>query len=225
MTMRRISDTELVRNYCENHKGDIFDINYASENIFKDIPHVNLRKIVSRLIDSGLLRTISKGVYVIGESDLSDEEIVINHYLKDEMNLDCGSPVGQYLMFKEGFSDKEPEIKGIKTRRTKGCKRIGDVQIIESHNNFHTLLGNNTIATAMELLEAGDPDDALKVPAYMNKVQLCLSKYTDIQFNAEVKDLYSPRTYYLLETILNSMQISHKVRENYAIQVRLHFKK
>ena len=99
--MRRISDTELVRNYCENHKGDIFDINYASEHIFKDIPHVNLRKIVSRLIDSGLLRTISKGVYVIGESDLSDEEIVINHYLRNELGMLEGSPVGKYLMFTE----------------------------------------------------------------------------------------------------------------------------
>ena len=85
--MRRISDTELVRNYCENHKGDIFDINYASEHVFKDIPHVNLRKIVSRLIDSGLLRTISKGVYAIGEFDLSDEETT-NPILKSYFDIE-----------------------------------------------------------------------------------------------------------------------------------------
>lgn len=97
--MRRITDTELVRNYCEKHNGDIFYINYASEHIFKDIPHVNLRKIVSWLIDSGLLRTILKGVYVIGESDLSDEEIVLKHYLHNELGMEEGSPVGKYLMF------------------------------------------------------------------------------------------------------------------------------
>ena len=56
--MRRITDTELVRNYCVNNNGDIFDLNYLANKDFKDIPHVNLRKIVTRLIDAGLLRQI-----------------------------------------------------------------------------------------------------------------------------------------------------------------------
>ena len=223
--MRRISDTELVRNYCENHKGDLFDINYASEQIFKDIPHVNLRKIVSRLIDSGLLRTISKGVYIIGETDLNDEEVVINHYLKSEIGTETGSPVGKYLLFKEGFSNKEPLVKEIKTNRTKGNKRIGNIQIIESHNIFQSLTDNCTLATAMELMTAGDPDDITKVTAYTNKIENCLRKYTDMQFLAEVKDIYPSGTYYLLEQFLNTMQISHRVKENYEIQVRLYSKK
>ena len=223
--MRRVTDTELVRNYCENHKGDIFDINYASEYIFKDIPHVNLRKIVSRLIESGLLRTISKGVYIIGETSLTDEEVVLNHYLHNDLGMETGSPTGQYLLFKEGFSDKEPEIKTIKTDHTKGNKNIGNVQIIESHSWFRTLTGNFTLATGMELLAAGYPEDPEKVAAYFNKVQYCLQNYTDLEFNSKVKDLYPAGVYYQLEQFLNSMQISHRVKENYEIQVRLHSKK
>lgn len=223
--MRRITDTELVRNYCEKHNGDIFDINYASEHIFNDIPHVNLRKIVSRLIDSGLLRTISKGVYIIGKTDLSDEEVVINHYLHNDLGSETGSPTGQYLLYKEGFIDKEPVIKTIKTDRTKGNKNIGNVQIIESHNTFRTILSNYTLATAMELFEAGDPEEPLKIHAYVDKIEICLKNYTDMKFMTEVKDLYSARTYYLLEQTLNSMRISHRVKENYAIQVSLHSKK
>lgn len=187
--MRRISDTELLRNYCENRKGDIIDINYASEHIFKDIPHVNLRKIVSRLIDSGLLRIIAKGVYVIGESDLSDEEVVLKHYLHNELGMEEGSPVGKYMMFTEGFTDKEPEIKEIKTSRTKGNKRIGNVQIIESHSCFRKLANNYTMATAMELLAAGDPEDISKVKEYVEKVRICLSNYSDMQFSAQVKEI------------------------------------
>lgn len=184
--MRRISDTELLRNYCENHKGDIIDINYASEHIFKDIPHVNLRKIVSRLINSGLFRTISKGVYVIGESDLSDEEVVLKHYLHNELGIEEGSPVGKYLMFTDGFTDKEPEIK---TSHTKGNKRIGNVQIIESHSCFRDLTNNYTMATAMELLAAGEPEDISKVKEYVEKVRICLSNYSDMQFSAQVKEI------------------------------------
>lgn len=222
--MRRITDTELVRNYCENHKGDIFDINYASECIFKDIPHANLRKIVSRLIDSGLLRTISKGVYVIGESNLSDEEVVINHYLKNELGMEDGSPVGDYLLFTEGFNENEPVIKEIKTRRTKGNKRIGNVQIIESHSEFRTLTSNYTIATAMELLEAGNPTNMAMISKYVEKIQACLSEYTDMKFMAQVKELYPAGVYYQLEKYLNSMQISHRVKDNYEIQSRLYSK-
>jgi len=223
--MRRISDTELVRNYCENHKGDIFDINYAFEHIFKDIPHVNLRKIVSRLIDSGLLRTISKGVYVIGETDLSDEEVVLKHYLHNELGMKEGSPVGKYLMFTEGFTDKEPELKEIKTSHTKGNKRIGNVQIIESHSRFRNLTDNFTFATAMELLAAGDPNDMTKAAKYVEKVRICLSNYSDMQFSAQVKELYPAGVYFELEKYLNSMQISHRVKEIYEIQSRLYSKK
>ena len=97
--MRRITDTELVRNYCFNNNGDIFDLNYLANKDFKDIPHVNLRKIVTRLIDAVLLRQISKGVYVIGEPDLSNEDRVIKHYLDNEK----GMAVSDYLLFREGY--------------------------------------------------------------------------------------------------------------------------
>jgi hypothetical protein len=71
------------------------------------------------------------------------------------------------------------------------------------------------MATAMELLAAGDPDDISKVKEYVEKVRICLSNYSDMQFSAQVKELYSPAVYFELEKYLNSMQISHKVKEIY----------
>ena len=220
--MRRISDTELVRNYCEKHIGDIFDINYASENIFVDIPHVNLRKIISRLIDAGLLRTISKGVYAIGESSLSDEERVIKHYLTNEFSLPAGIEAGSYLLYKKGLLSIEPVEKVIKSNMTKGNKKIGNVQIIESHNVYG--LAGHELIIAMELLSADTLKDQSLVEKWEKEIQTLLKGYTDMQFKAVVKDLYQGRTYYLLEQFLNTMQISHRVKEIYEIQVRLHSK-
>ena len=85
--MARTTDTGIVRSYCENNVGGVFDLNYLANNIFKDIPHVNLRKIVTRLIDSGLLRQVSKGVYLIGESELSDEERTIMIAIKNNNKI------------------------------------------------------------------------------------------------------------------------------------------
>lgn len=220
--MRRISDTELVRNYCEKHIGDIFDINYASENVFVDIPHVNLRKIVSRLIDANLLRTISKGVYAIGESLLSDEERVIKHYLSNEFSLPAGTEAGSYLLYKKGLLSKEPVEKVIKSNMTKGNKKIGNVQIIESHNVYG--FAGHELILAMELLSADTLKDQSLVEKWEKEIQSLLKGYTDMQFKAVVKDLYQGRTYYLLEQFLNTMQISHRVKEIYEIQVRLHSK-
>ena len=85
--MRRVSDTGIVRNYCQNNSGSLFDLNYLSKHVFKDISNVNLRKIVTRFIEQGILRQVSKGVYLIGESDIADEERIIEHYLKDDREL------------------------------------------------------------------------------------------------------------------------------------------
>ena len=45
--MRRVSDAGIVRNYCQNNVGGVFDLNYLSKHNFSDIPNVNLRKIVT----------------------------------------------------------------------------------------------------------------------------------------------------------------------------------
>ncbi len=222
--MRRISDTELVRNYCEKNIGDILDINYASENIFVDIPHVNLRKIVSRLIDSGILRTISKGVYAIGESPLSDEERVINHYTKAASGLGVGLPVGDYLLYKKGYISNEPKEKIIKSNISKGNKKIGNVQIIESHSCFEPIGSGYDFVVAMELMTASKNIEEDKIKKYENEINALLRNYSDMNFKAGVKDLYPGNVYYLLEHLLNVMQISNDVRGVYAIQVRLHSK-
>ena len=221
--MRRITDTELVRNYCENHLGDIFDINFASEKIFPDIPHVNLRKIVSRLAESGLLRTISKGVYIIGKSELSDEEIVIKHYLVNDYGSQCGIASGEFLLYKEGFCSKEPLIKQIKTNNTKGNKNIGNVQIIETQSLFG--FPHSGLVELMELIDAGLSCRIDDKDKYSARIQELLKQYTDDGFRSMVRELYSPRVYYELENYLNSMQISHRVKEIYAIQFGLYSKK
>lgn len=114
--MRRVSDTGIVRNYCQNNSGSLFDFNYLSKHVFKDIPNVNLRKIVTRFIEQGILRQVSKGVYLIGEYDIADEERIIEHYLKN----DRGLPIGKYLLYTLGIIDEEPIEKNNKNKLISG---------------------------------------------------------------------------------------------------------
>lgn len=217
--MRRISDTELVRNYCLNNIGEVFDLNYLANKNFQDIPHVNLRKIVTRLIDSGLLRQISKGVYAIGESNLDDEERVIKHYLSDEKGL----PVGDYLLYLEGYITECPTNKIIKSNLSKGNKNIGNVQVLESNSWFDKVSHGYHLNLAMELIDSGGPKDAEKIPCYLERLNKLLSNYNnDETFLIRVKDIYNASSYLELAKILDSMNISNNAIGIYGIKVHMH---
>ena len=54
-----MNQTGEIREYCNNHKGGLFDLGYLSKTIFKDISLANLRKYVTRLVEVGMLHQIS----------------------------------------------------------------------------------------------------------------------------------------------------------------------
>lgn len=81
--MARLTDTQLIRTYLENHMGGILDISYDSLHVFSEIPSSNLRKYIARFVDDGTLRKISKGIYAIGGTKEDDKLRMIKHYLGD----------------------------------------------------------------------------------------------------------------------------------------------
>ena len=59
--------TKLVREYCKNNSGAIFDVSKLKDTEFAEVPYKTLLKILNRLEEEGLLKPVSKGVYFIGE--------------------------------------------------------------------------------------------------------------------------------------------------------------
>ena len=217
----RTTDTGIVRSYCENNVGGVFDLNYLANNIFKDIPHVNLRKIVTRLIDSGLLRQVSKGVYMIGESELSDEERIIQHYTYDE-DVRIGMASGNYLMYLLGLLDNEPRIKEIRSTRTVGNKLIGNVQIIESKSSIaEGGLHTYEIFVVMEILYRHDEIPSCYADKAFDIIQRNCRLYKD--FILKYMEIEYPRTAYInLANTLDSMEISNRVMEYYVEKTTIH---
>ncbi len=215
--MRRESDTGIVRNYCQNHEGGVFDLNYLSKHVFKDIPNVNLRKIVTRLIDQGILRQVSKGVYLIGESDMSDEDRIIKHYLKD----DRGLPIGEYLLYTLGIVEEEPIEKRVKTNFSVGNKKIGNIQVIESHSSFYEVIGARKLISVLEILTMMNEIDSTKVLEVSNLIEEYLSDYRDSSFEVHVNDEYSRSVYLRLASILDSMNKPHNVMGIYVSKTQV----
>ena len=76
-------DSKIIKEYCLANIGGVFDVGYLAKTVFKDISNDNVRQVVGRLTKSGLLKQFFKGMYLIGESDKTDEERIIDHYLFD----------------------------------------------------------------------------------------------------------------------------------------------
>lgn len=212
--MRRESDTGIVRNYCQNNVGGVFDLNYLSKHNFLDIPNVNLRKIVTRFIDQGILRQVSKGVYLIGESDMSEEDRIIKHYIKDEW----GMHTGRYLLYTLGLVSEKPTDITIKTNLSIGNKKIGNIQVIESHSSFHKLVGAKDIITALEILSMNNEVDESKMFEATKIVEEFLKRYNDSRMQTYIKNEYSRSVYVKFARILDSMNIPNKVMELYVFK-------
>lgn len=218
--MGRPTDTSIVRDYCNANIGGIFDLNYLASEVFPDIPHVNMRKIATRLADAGLLRQISKGVYFIGESELSDEERIIKHYLF-EGDIRVGMFTGKSLLFELGLTKQKPSLIEIKTNKTIGNKTIGNVDIKHTDSNFASgLAACYEIQVAIELIINADYVDGDKTDELYQQISRHIRRYSDVGFKGLSIDY--PRIVYIkLADLLNSMEISNRVMEIYVEKSKL----
>ena len=217
--MGRLTDTEQIRIYCNNNPGGVLDLSYASKRIFKDIPIDNLRKYLSRLCEEGVITKISKGIFLIGHSEKSDLERIINYYADDTF----GMIAGEELLYRFGLIDYKPDIIEIFTNKTSGNKYIEKlgVQLIENQSNFLTILGSRNIAIALELIAHESLIAEVEKPAYYLKLSELLKRYSDRSFRYDHKIIYKRLIYIKLESILKSMGISNRVMDIYDNKTRI----
>lgn len=91
---------KLVREYCKNNSGAIFDVPKLKDTEFAEVPYKTLLKILNRLEEESLLSAVSKGVYFIGEKPV-DEELIFDEYVDDGKGMFVG-----YQLFNDvGISD------------------------------------------------------------------------------------------------------------------------
>lgn len=121
---------------------------------------------------------MSKGVYLIGESDMSDEDRIIKHYIKD----DWGMLTGRYLLYTLGLLSEKPLDINIKTNLSIG-KKICNIQVIESHSSFHKIIGAKDIIMALEILSMNNEVDESKMFEASNMIEELLKKLDDELFS------------------------------------------
>jgi len=209
------SDSALVKKYCENHYGELFVFGYLCSHHFEMIEYNNLRMIVSRLEKQGFLKKISKGIFIIGETKENIDDLVFMHYT----NNGNGMPAGEYLLFKLGIIEKEPEIKEIYSRLAVGNRQIGNIKLIQNMSSF--LKGNpvniNLLIELISSLKKANETEALGLTI---KISELAQKYDDSYLLAYVRYDYGRINFIKLESFLNSINISNEVMKIYETKIR-----
>ena len=207
-----MSQTSKIRKYCTNHKGGLFDLSYLSKTIFKDIPLAYLRKYVTRLVKEGMLHQISKGILIIGDTELSNEEIILKHYLIDYLVIIKGIPAKEYLLSTLELTSKENVDITIYSNETYANKNICGVKVMASKDAY--TLVTQDLAILLELIHCESIIEDDYDVAWAYRIYELAKSYKDSNFSKH--HMFYPRKVYIrLASLLESMHISNRVMEIY----------
>ena len=176
--------TKLVREYCKNNSGAIFDVSKLKDTEFAEVPYKTLLKILNRLEEEGLLKPVSKGVYFIGEKPM-DEELIFDEYVDDRKGMFVG-----YQLFNDVGISNYVECKiEIYTNNIKSKqKSVGQYFLKKVDLEF-----DDDIVDLIALLEIIDTGYSMKgcdFMAYKNTVDMLLKSYSYSSFEKIVKSIH-----------------------------------
>lgn len=173
--------TKFVREYCKNNSSTFFDVSKLKDTEFAEVPYKTLLKILNRLEEEGLLSTISKGVYFIGEKPV-DEELIFDEYVDNEKGMFV-----RYQLFNDvGISDYidckiEIYTNNIKAKQ----KSVGRYLLKRVDLEFDDDIVD--LVALLEIIDVGYSMKGCDFMAYKKTVDMLLKSYSDSSFEKIIK--------------------------------------
>ena len=176
--------TKLIREYCKNNSGAIFDVSKLKDTEFAEVPYKTLLKILNRLEEEGLLNPASKGVYFIDEKPV-DEELIFDEYVDDGKGMFIG-----YQLFNDvgisNYVDCKIEIytNNIKSKQ----KSVGQYFLKRVDLEFDDDIVD--LVALLEIIDTGYSMKGCDFMAYKKTVDMLLKLYSDCSFEKIVKAIH-----------------------------------
>ena len=196
--------TKLVREYCKNNSGAIFDVSKLKDTEFPEVPYKTLLKILNRLEEEGLLKPVSKGVYFIGEKPI-DEELIFDEYVDDGKGMFVG-----YQLFNDvgisNYVDCKIEIytNNIKSKQ----KSVGQYFLKKVDLEFDDYTVD--LVALLEIIDVGYSMKNCDFIAYKKTADMLLKSYSDSSFEKIIKAIrYKYSTIKQLSELLETNSIDN----------------
>lgn len=190
--------TKLVREYCKNNSGAIFDVSKLKDTEFAEVPYKTLLKILNRLEEEGLLKPVSKGIYFIGEKSV-DEELIFDEYVDDGKGMFVG-----YQLFNDvGISDYVDRKIEIYTHNIKLKQNVGQYFLKRVDLEFDDDIVD--LIALLEIIDVGYSMKGCDFISYKKTVDMLLQSYSDSSFEKIIKAIrYKYSTIKQLSELINA---------------------
>ena len=114
--------SKTIREYCLQNPGMIFDMSYEHKKHFEMVPYRTFCKILNRIEEEGIIRTYSKGIYIINADNMTEDPVIAFYASKG-----VGMVVGYYMYNKLGITEhNEKPIVIYTSAMETTTKNIGD---------------------------------------------------------------------------------------------------
>ena len=190
--------TKLIREYCKNNSGAIFDVSKLKDTEFAEVPYKTLLKILNRLEEEGLLKPVSKGIYFIGEKSV-DEELIFDEYVDDGKGMFVG-----YQLFNDvGISDYVDRKIEIYTHNIKLKQNVGQYFLKRVDLEFDDDIVD--LIALLEIIDVGYSMKGCDFISYKKTVDMLLQSYSDSSFEKIIKAIrYKYSTIKQLSELINA---------------------
>ena len=209
--------TKTIREYCLQNPGEVFDMSYEHNKHFPMVPYRTFCKILNRLEEEGIIRTYSKGVYIINADKYKDDPIIAFYASED-----TGVVVG-YKMYNDlGVTEHQEKPIIIYTNAMDtSAKNIGDdYKLIHVDITFFDKRVKQLII-CLELIQNRNSIKECNIIALDEILIDYLQTYEDFYLREVLSQIYySYSTIVTLEEILNKLHIP-----NSAMQIALKYHK
>ena len=196
--------TKLIREYCKNNNGAIFDVLKLKNMEFVEVPYKTLLKILNRLEEEGLLSAVSKGIYFIGEKSV-DEELIFDEYVDDGKGMFVG-----YQLFNDvGISDYVDRKIEIYTHNIRSKqKSVGQYFLKRVDLEFDDDIVD--LIALLEIIDVGYSMKGCDFISYKKTVDMLLQSYSDSSFEKIIKAIrYKYSTIKQLSELLEANSIDN----------------
>ncbi len=204
--------TKQVREYCEEHNNTFIDISIVKDSVFKDIPYKTLLKIFTRLEDEGIVHTVSKGLYCVGNKTVNSKKIIAQYASNGR-----GMIVGYSLFNSIGLTIYKDDKIEIYTNAIAGKqKTIGDFLLKRVDLEFTDEIVD--LISLLEILDVGFSMHGADVLSYKRTTELLAQTYSDDNFRKVLAAIrYKYSTIVKLNELLNRLDIENSCLGIYQI--------
>ena len=201
-----------VREYCEQHNNSLIDTSIVRDSVFKDIPYKTLLKIFNRLEDEGIIHTVTKGLYCVGNKTVNNKKLISQYASSGR-----GMIVGYGLFNSIGLTlYKDDKIEIYTNAIASKQKTIDNFLLKRVDLEFTDEIVD--LVSLLEILNIGFSMQGSDVLSYKRTTELLAQTYCDDNFRKVIKAIrYMYSTVLKLSELLARLNIDNSCLDIYQI--------